>query len=68
MVGLFIYVATNPVVLRVSSPLFDMQKGGGGLIAPAPAPGWYTNPAWWGVIIAGLGLAWNIVKEFKGKK
>jgi hypothetical protein len=65
LLGLFIYLALHPTVIQDNSMWLAMPKT---WRPPAePPPVWYTQPAWWGVILAGLNMALGVFWKVMGK-
>jgi hypothetical protein len=57
LLGLFLYLALHPVVIQDNSWWVAIPK----------APAWYTQPAWWGVILAGLNMGLGVFWKILGK-
>ena len=68
LLGLFIYLALHPTVVHDASNLWMGMPKSWGLVPPLPKPpAWYEQPAWWGVILAGLNMTLGVLWKVLGK-
>jgi hypothetical protein len=65
LLGLFVYVATHPTVIQTPgmSPWLGIPKSWGITPPPPPPPAWYSQPAWWGVILSAVSLVTSFIRR-----